>query len=164
MENSMKKLTQLFPLIAIFLAGCGTLHDQLADMSMQKKKLADGSPVSMGINIPPAANWRCNMVTSPKSFNWASLNSESAFTLGNATTLLMDKALAHANQQGLKINYINLQIPPENSFNTGSHRFQMRENLTPNANAFAGYYQCQRINPEHRIGMTKSTDYGVLVD
>jgi hypothetical protein len=115
------------------------MHDKLADMTMQKKQLADGSTVYMDINVPPTAAWHCQEIGERQSYNWQMLQVKSMFGKGPHYAL-MANALDYANQNNLKPNYINLNIPDETTFSTGDSKSTTSYNLHPGANAIASFY------------------------
>jgi hypothetical protein len=140
------------------------LHDKLADAGVQKKQLADGQLVSVAINVAPTANWGCKKIGVSPAYNWAEIQTQGAFRLSGDVGLLTDKALEYANQQNLRANYINLQIPDGKTLTMAYGKFSSASNLAPQNQAFAFYYQCARINPEHKFSVQKSTDVGFSVD
>lgn len=148
---------------SILLSGCTTLHDKLADMSVFKKQLANGDTLNFGTNIVPTASWGCKAVGPVQSYNWAEIKNSAAFTFGNGQTVLMDKAVAYANQQNLKVNYVNLRIPEESTFSVESSVISNEWNLRPDAQAKIFYYQCERINPEHKMSYTKKKGVGMKI-
>ncbi len=165
----MKKsvLSILFVSSTVLLSACTTLngiHDKLADMEMQKRQLADGSPVYIDFNSTPTANWGCKEYGTLQSYNWQELQVQAQFHFtSNAHSMLMDNALAYANQQNLKLNYLNLQIPTEKTFSTSSGNSTTSLVLNSDAQAVASFYRCKLINPEHNIGWEKKEDISVSV-
>ncbi len=143
------------------LSGCSTMTDKLADLQLQKKQLANGKTVYVDTNVLPTANWGCTMVDAPQYYNWAQIRLQGQFQWGGPYGILTQKALDYANQQNLQINYINLGIPTENTFSTGSGRFTDHHNLNPNAMAVTAFYNCRQINPEHRLGAEQKNDMSV---
>lgn len=143
----------------ILLSACSTVGNSitshLANAEMQKKQLANGNTVYIDYNLTPTQDWNCQQVGSPQSYNWALLKTEGQLHLTGPMGLLRDKALDYANQQNLNPNYINLYIPSTWGFETGNARKTNTTNLSPNAQAVATYYQCQLINPEHKLGVIK---------
>jgi len=149
----------------ILLTGCATMNtvqSKIADMQMQKKQLANGNTVYIDYNVPPTSEWNCKSIDTPQSYNWATLQMQGQFQLRGSHGLLMDKALAYANQQNLNINYINLQIPAENTFTTGSGNVTNSINLNPSAPAIAYYYRCQKINPRHQLGIQRRNEAAII--
>ncbi len=142
---------------AAALTGCAVL----AKLQVQKKQLADGSLVSVVINLPPTPDWNCTSAGVMQSYNWVQLQTEGAYTIKGDIGLLTDKALAYANQAHLKINYINLRIPNQQTFTTGAGPVTSSTVINQNAQATASYYLCQRINPEGKVGGVTSQDLSV---
>lgn len=130
-----------------------SLHDKIANAEMQKKQLASGRTVYVDFNVMPSPDWKCKNVGTPQVYDWSLIKVQAQLhPLANAHTLLTQKALDYANQQNLKVNYINLQTPIEKQFSTTRGRLTTSRNLNSDATAVALYYQCQKINPEHKIG------------
>jgi len=155
MSNFIKYL-----FVGISIAGicaCTTMknvHDKFADLQMQKRQLANGDTVWMNFNLKPTQAWACNQVAVSPRYNWAWLKMKAPYNLSSSPySLLIDNSLDYANQQHLKTNYITLVIPNEMTLNN--------INLHPSAKAFAEYYQCAKINPEHNLGAVKKTAIGV---
>jgi hypothetical protein len=167
----MKKIMLITLLTASSLLGllsaCSTMNSMqktLADMEMQKRQLANGSTVFVGLNLPPAADWGCHAVGYSQTYDWAMLRMQGQFTVSGARGLLMDKALTYANQHDmLKINYINIVVPNQNTFTTSNGGMSRSIDLNPGAQAVLEYYQCKVINPHHQIGWEKGTDVSVAV-
>ncbi|QLH42142.1 MAG: hypothetical protein HWD59_05055 [Coxiellaceae bacterium] len=99
----------------------------------------------------------------PQYYNWAEIQTKGQFSLKGAHGLLMDKALAYADQEELKTNYINLVIPDEKTFTTGHDRTTTSTERN-RSQAAAVYYQCQQINPNHKIGVEKRSDFSIIVN
>lgn len=144
-------------LLLIFMSGtisllsaCSTmqnLHNDLANAELQKKQLANGHTAYINTNVTPTMDWNCKEIGTPQSYNWATLRTEGQFHLSGPVGLLTANALNYANQQNLNPNYINLEIPTEKTIEGF--------NIHPHAQAVAVYYQCERINPQHKIGFQK---------
>lgn len=152
------------PVAMLALTGCSTmknLRNKVADFQIQKKQLADGSTVYMDMNVTPTADWNCKTVGTQQSYNWAMIKTEAQFKFTSGYGLLMDNALAYANQQQLKVNYINLIIPEEKTFSVSKGSFTNYHNLNRGAQAHAVFYQCERINPNHQLAVRKSTNFGI---
>ena len=140
----MKKFF-LLCLAASSVSGCGTLHNALGDPPLQQKQLANGNAVYVDFNVLPTADWRCAKVGAPFVKNWAMATTEAQFHFTNAPSIIMQKALDNANQQNLSANYINITTPTVASIG--------RINVTPTADAVATYYQCEKIDPDHKLGV-----------
>ncbi len=166
----MKKLLipfLTFSALAFLLSACSsmsTMKNKLADMQYQKKKLSDGSEVLLGINLAPTSAWKCKEIGTPQYYSWSTLQFQGQFNFRGPVGMLADKAVAAANQDNIKPNYINLYIPEEKLFTTGSSKATVSQNYNRDDNAVATYYQCQLINPERKIGSIKTKEVGVLVD
>lgn len=163
----MKKLGYCLLFIsgaALLTSGCTTIKNKLADASMMKKQLANGSQVQIGTNVPPTANWGCKEVDMPLYMNWAKLKSQAAFSFDSGYNILMTKAIDYANLQNLRINYINLHIPEEKSFSAGSGSFSTVYDLRRGSQASASFYMCSVINPDRKIGYTTSTQMGYSIN
>lgn len=145
---------------AVTLSACSTM----AQLQLQKKQLSDGSVATIAHNLPPTADWGCKQIGTPQAYNWAMLKTQGQFNIKKGPYgMLADKAVGYANQQGLKPNYINLQIPNETTFTAGYKRSSTSYNFS-SAMAVASYYQCQRINPQNKIGWQKKTDTAILIN
>lgn len=151
--------------VLIASTGCASMassfQNKLADLQLQKKQLANGKPVYIDVNLEPASNWACTQVGVPQYYNWSEIRMQSQFQWGGWWGLLTDKALAFANQQNLNTNYINLVIPDENTFSTGTGRFSVHHHLNNYSQAEIHYYQCRAINPSHALGHQEKTDVDV---
>ncbi len=135
------------------LSACNTL----ANLQTQKTQLQNGNTVYTDINVTPTDNWGCKEVGAPQSYTWSKLQDEGQFKLTGASGLLKDNALAYANQQNLNINYINLTIPKQKTLSIGSSDSFI---LNDNAQAIATFYQCQQINPDHKLSAVKTSNIG----
>jgi hypothetical protein len=159
MKNIYSKLGLSIATAAI-LAGCSAL----AKMQIHHHQLADGSTVGVVINLPPTPNWGCTSAGAVQSYNWMEIQREGALSIKGGIGLLTDKALAYANQEHLKINYINLHLPNQQTVTTGTGRFTSSNVVNQSAQATASYYLCQRINPEGKVGGVTSQDLAVTAD
>ena len=155
MKNPIAITLTLMSLIV--LTGCSAI----ADLQMKKERLADGSTVYVNSNIIPTPNWGCREVARPQSYDWGSIKRRGQFSLSGPQGLLRKKALAYANQQRLKVNYINLQVPEGKTFSVSRGRSTSYYNLNRSARAYAMFYQCQKINPDKKLSVHKSTNIGV---
>jgi hypothetical protein len=144
--------------------GCAGWLDKLADNQVEKRQLNNGKAVFINYNLTPSAEWGCTKVGEPQSYNWGWLQTKGQFHLSGARGLLLDNALDYANEHNLDANYINLQIPDEVTFTTGSSKVTDSTDLHPADKAIASYYQCQKINPQHKLGVIKKTDIGITVN
>ncbi len=156
----MKKIYSNLGVIVVSiatLAGCSVL----AKLQIQKKQLADGSPVSVAINLYPTPSWNCTPAGVMQSYNWVQLQTEGAYSFKGDVGVLTDKALAYANQAHLKINYINLHIPNQQTLTTGAGPITSSTVVNQNAQATASYYLCQRINPEGKVGGVTNQDLSI---
>lgn len=63
------------------------------------------------------------------------LKAKGRFNLKGPYGLLINKAIAYADEQNLNPNYINLTIPDEHYFTTGSSRVTNNIDLDPAAQA-----------------------------
>jgi hypothetical protein len=151
---------------AFLLSACGAgtyMHDKMSELTMQKKLRADGSTLSMYINVAPTESWGCKDVGEPQSFNWLKLKTESQFHFKTGEAYLMDKAVNYADAQHLKANYANLTIPTENTFTTGNSKVTTSHYRHGAGQAVIEYYQCKLINPEKRVGSEIKNDVSLKI-
>ncbi len=151
---------------AVLFSGCSSMnamHDKLADMEMQKKQLANGQTVYLDINLEPTPAWGCDKIGARQAYDWRLLQTEGQFTLSGKYGLFTEKAIAYANQNNLSPNYINLIIPEDKSFSVSVNKEDIYKEDSTN-NVYADYYQCDRINPEHKIGVQTHQDTNVNAD
>jgi len=123
---------------ALALTGCSTMKDLkngLADLQLEKKTLNDGQTVYVDYNVEPTAEWGCRKVDRTLSYNWAKFQFDAQFKFSNGMSYLMKEALTYANDNALKINYINLSVPNESTFNQSYGRVSIQQNLDPDAEA-----------------------------
>lgn len=140
--------------LVTLLPACATL----ANLELQKKPLANGNTAYIDYNLAPTQNWGCKQIDYPQYYNWQALKMSGQFTLEGGRGLLADKAIAYANQMNLNPNYINLQIPEEQTSSTSAGRLTHYTSLNPNAQAIVSYYQCTVINPDHKIGWVQKNN------
>ncbi len=122
----------------------------------------NGNTVYINYNVTPTASWGCGSLVASESYNWAMLKTKGQFlSLRGPTGYLMNKAIDYANDNKLDINYIDLQIPSEVSLSLGDGKVSNSINLSPLDKAYANFYKCHKINPDHKISATRDLDIGI---
>jgi len=132
------KLTGIL-LASSLLAGC-SVHTDMGSKYISKvteERLQNGTLTKVGF-ITPEASWQCKRLDR-KTYNWASNEVKGMIKIGGGYEVLHEQAIAYANSQNLKPNYILLEVPQQTSINGF--------NLDYNADSAASYFKCKTTPP-----------------
>ena len=150
----------------VLISGCSSfIMPNLAKLQMQQKKLDNGKEVNINVNVEPTDEWSCKVISEKQGYNWRDLETKGQFTyLQGGRGLLIEKAIEYANINNLAINYINLEIPDEDTTTIGHGGFSIGIHNNYNENAYANFYQCKQINPENKLSITKSRSDDIRIN
>jgi len=161
MQRTNMKSLWLVPVLCL-LTGCmSTLADmQTANLT---KKMPDGSLVHYNYNVIPSAAWGCEEVGARQFYNWQQFQTDHQFQLSGPMGALSDQAVTYISENHLPANYVNMTIPDAKTFSVGSGAASLSFNRRKRDNAMLTFYHCQKINPDHRAGIMKSSNTGLSI-
>ena len=82
--------------------------------------------------------------------------------MGGAEGVLTDGAVKYLSSHSLHANYVNLKIPETTSLVVSTHkRSADYYDLSKEAVAIVEFYQCQKINPDRKLGAVKENTIGI---
>ena len=145
----------------ILLQGC----DSIANLQNKALtvKTSDGSKVNFNTNLTPSLAWGCNEVGTAQRYNWAQTQM-TEFNLKSPEMRLVDKGIRYLTMNDLKANYINLLLPETKTFSLSKNpKATTYYNRNLKNDAVLVFYQCQRINPELKLGIKSESNLGISI-
>ena len=153
-------------LVAMILSGCTSLGNEVASAQTHNltKKMPDGSILHYDTNVTPTPDWGCTTVGTNQSYDWDTIQTEGQFSFSGPYGLLVDKAIDYLTVNDLKANYVDLIIPTSHtlSFSDSANSYSSYD-MNSNSQAVIAMYNCQKINPDLKVGATQGTDIGIGV-
>ena len=143
------------------LEGC----DSIANLQNEALtvKASDGSKVNVNTNLTPSLAWGCNEVGTAQRYNWAQAQM-TEFNLKSPEMRLVDKGIRYLAMNELKANYINLLLPETKTFSFSKNpKVTTYYNRDLKNDAILVFYQCQKINPERKLGMKSESNLGLSI-
>lgn len=154
----MKKIKniKIASILMMGLTGCSSL----STLQMQHKTLSSGQAVTVDEDVKPSDSWGCKFLTSSTGYNWDDIKSKATWKFTSPNYLLADMLVDYANQNNIKANYINMILPGDYSVTMTSGKYSETTDYG-RGQAYGEYYQCQQINPDHKVGHQSGVNVAV---
>ena len=96
-------------------------------------------------------------------YNWAQAQM-TEFNLKSPEMRLVDKGIRYLAMNELKANYINLLLPETKTFSFSKNpKVTTYYNRDLKNDAILVFYQCQKNNPERKLGMKSESNLGLSI-
>jgi hypothetical protein len=142
MRNSFRPVAIVLTL-APLLAACSFSHTSVSSgvkNSLHQNHLASGAPVTLG-EMPPTSAWGCEILDK-QNYKWTLMKLEGQAEIVGGFVVVEKHALAYANKNKLKTNYIYYNIPGTSSVGGVNIDFVLNKDRVP-----VIFYKCSKINP-----------------